>query len=312
MGGGMSTRLDTARERWLRERRYAQTTKSTYRDTLRALERRIPGVYLEHIRSEELIDFLLYDDDGQPTRRAGSTLMRQRATLCSFFGWCHRKGLIRVDPATELLALKLGRDNRRPGKWLTHDERVNALDLVRSCQFDNRWRDEALLLVALLTGLRRAELADLTWGEVDLQQRRVVVQGKGGFVRTIGLPDRGATALRHWLKFHRERRGRHPSPGDPVFCTGHQHGGINGGVDGYTFTWHKPLTKWAVYGIVQRYAGCATHDLRRTFAGMLDEKGVALQGIQAALRHASPAVTVACYLDKSPKRAIEAVEDLDI
>jgi integrase len=54
----------------------------------------------------------------------------------------------------------------------------------------------------------------------------------------------------------------------------------------------------------------ATHDLRRTFAGWLDEDGVGLSGVQAALRHSTPAVTVACYLDPSPRRALEAVKDL--
>lgn len=305
-------RLDTAWDRWLRERRYAPTTRATYRDTLRALERRIPGVYLEHVTGEQLLDFLLYDDDGKPTARAGSTLGRQRASLNSFFGWCHHRGLVKANPATSLMEIELGRDTRRPGRWLTHDERVNALEAVRSCPFDNALRDEALLIVAMLTGLRRAELAGLQWRQVDLSGRRMVVFGKGGTVKTIGLPDQAATALRHWLKFHRERRGRAPSPQDPVFCTGRQHGGINGGEDGYVFTWHRPLSKFTVNAIVQRYAGCATHDLRRSFAGMLDEKGVGLQGIQAALRHSSPTVTVQCYLDRSPRRAIEAVEDLEL
>jgi integrase len=54
------------------------------------------------------------------------------------------------------------------------------------------------------------------------------------------------------------------------------------------------------------------HDMRRTFADLLDTSGVDLKGIQAAMRHASPAVTATCYLDRSPRRAVEATAELFI
>jgi integrase len=56
----------------------------------------------------------------------------------------------------------------------------------------------------------------------------------------------------------------------------------------------------------------ATHDLRRSFAGFLDERGVDLGGIQAALRHSSPDTTQRAYLERSPRRALRAVADLQL
>lgn len=76
------------------------------------------------------------------------------------------------------------------------------------------------------------------------------------------------------------------------------------------------LTPWTVRKIIARRAEdagvgtVATHDLRRSFAGFLDEDGTDLKGIQAALRHSSPHVTARCYLDRSPRRAIDATSDL--
>ncbi|WP_350169631.1 tyrosine-type recombinase/integrase [Ilumatobacter fluminis] len=61
------------------------------------------------------------------------------------------------------------------------------------------------------------------------------------------------------------------------------------------------LIPGSVCRIVARHAEAAgldtvgTHDLRRSFAGWLDEDGVDLAGIQAALRHSTPGVTVSCY-----------------
>lgn len=77
-----------------------------------------------------------------------------------------------------------------------------------------------------------------------------------------------------------------------------------------------PLTTWGVRQIVARRAEeaglgvVATHDLRRSFAGFLDDDGAHLQDVQAALRHSSPTVTARCYLDPSPRRAIDAVAGL--
>jgi len=101
-----------------------------------------------------------------------------------------------------------------------------------------------------------------------------------------------------------------------VFPTGHKHSGLNYVTDGYTIAWSRPISPCTVHTIVTRRAEeaglgtIAPHDLRRTFAGWLDEDGANLQGVQAALRHASPEVTARCYLDRSPRRAIETVAQL--
>jgi len=80
--------------------------------------------------------------------------------------------------------------------------------------------------------------------------------------------------------------------------------------------WRSHMTPANVFRIVARHSAAAglgvlgTHDLRRSFAGWLDKDGIDLAGVQAALRHSSPGVTVACCLDPSPRRAVEAVRGL--
>jgi integrase/recombinase XerC len=310
----MPIRQDTLRRRWLAANNYAPSTVRTYSETLMAFERRYP-VHAERVRPEHLVDFLTTDASGERTGRAPSTLDRQRTVLRVFWRWVRRQGYVKLDPSDGLEELHLGRGERRPGRWLTREE---AHLLLNSCeQGDQGQRDRTLMLTALLTGLRRSELVALTWRNVDLSQGRLTVNGKGGKLATVGLPEQASQALSAWRQVVSDRQGRKaPGPNQPVFPTGRKHGGLQNSMEDYVFDWNTPLTPWTVRKIIARRADqagvgtVATHDLRRSFAGFLDEDGADLKGIQAALRHSSPDVTARCYLDRSPRRAVEATANL--
>jgi integrase len=308
----LPVRQDTLRDRWLLQQRYATTTAATYQDTLKAFQRRFP-VMAERVTSTMLVDFLTTDDNGEPTTRAANTLKRQRATLRTFWSWCARQGYVRTNPAADLAELNLGQGQRRAGRWLTQED---ALALLDSCVADpepHGIRDHALIATALLTGLRRAELASLRWRDVDLVQRRLSVYGKGSKFGTVGLPEQAATSLRRWREHVIAAHGRRSWAYAPVFPTGRV---IGLHERSYVFDWSRPLMPEGLWKIIARRAEdaglgtVAPHDLRRSFAGFLEERGVDLGGIQAALRHSSPDVTQRCYLERSPRRALRAVADL--
>lgn len=234
----MPIRQDTLRERWLSQQQYAETTKVTYRETLGSFQRRF-GVYAEHVTGPMLIDFLTTDASGEPTRRAPGTLHRQRATLRSFWRWASRAGYVKHNPAERLDEVMLGTGQRRPGRWLTRDE---ALLLLASTDdgTDQGRRDHLLILLGLLTGLRRAELAAVRWRDVDLTSARVSVRGKGSKFATIGLPTQAVEALDRWRRRVSELSGHKPRPDSPILPTGRTVGGLLGSDRGYRFDWNRP------------------------------------------------------------------------
>jgi integrase/recombinase XerC len=62
-------------------------------------------------------------------------------------------------------------------------------------------RDRAVVLLLLESGLRRAELAGLRTGDIDLRERTVrVARGKGGRPRISVFGDATALALHRWLR----------------------------------------------------------------------------------------------------------------
>src|SRR5262245_17407755 len=144
----MPIRQDTLRERWLAANRYSATTERTYRATLWEFQRRFP-CHADKVMAAHLVDFLTTDPDGHETRRAPSTLKRQRAVFNTFWRWCHRQGYVSANPAVDLDLMELGHGQRRAGRWLTQEDAVRLLDAC--CDGTEQGdRDHALIATAML------------------------------------------------------------------------------------------------------------------------------------------------------------------
>lgn len=165
-----------------------------------------------------------------------------------------------------------------------------------------RWAPEwyMSILLALRTGLRRGELFELRWGDVDLTAGRLRVARsiswghvgtpKNGKARTIPLAPATVAALRR----HRHLRGEL----------------VLAGPDGR----HVPVnTADANLRRTCRLAGLREvgwHVLRHTFASHLVMKGVPLKHIQELLGHATIQMTMR-YAHLAPDSVREAVALLD-
>lgn len=172
----------------------------------------------------------------------------------------------------------------RTGNWLT---RAQAQRLINTPDVTTLkgLRDRALLAVLLGGGLRRAEVARLTWDDVQMREARWVLVdlvGKGNRVRTVPIPSWVKVALDAWREAVAVHLGAAPVAAARVFVS------INKGdnVDGVS------ITPQAVYNVVATYAAAAgldvaAHDLRRTFAKLAHKGGADLGQIQLTLGHSS-------------------------
>lgn len=161
------------------------------------------------------------------------------------------------------------------------------------------WR--TMILVGLRTGLRFGELRGLTWSDVLVPQKRLVVRGnvtrerlgtpKNGKTREIPLSPEALAALRAWHK---------SSPGPYVFSR-------------EPGKWlPKGECKWPLYRACKK-AGLRRvgwHVLRHTFASHLVMRGTPLKAVQELLGHASIEMTMR-YAHLSPNVGRDAVAALD-
>ncbi len=172
----------------------------------------------------------------------------------------------------------------RTGNWLIREQAQRLIDAPDVSTLKGL-RDRAILAVMVGGGLRRAEVARLTWGDVQMREARWVIVdlvGKGNRVRTVPIPSWVKVALDAWREGLADELGFLPDEERRVFVSINKGGAISG----------EELTPQAVYNVVAQYAEeaglqVAAHDLRRTFAKLAHKGGAALDQIQLTLGHSS-------------------------
>ncbi len=128
-----------------------------------------------------------------------------------------------------------------------------------------------MVLLAMNTGMRRGEIFDLTWQNVDLKKRNLTVEGvaaKSGHTRHIPLNDEVLGALIAWRNQTNNKHLVFPSP-----KTKKRFANINN-------SWEQLRDK-------AKLKDFRFHDLRHTFASKLVMRGVDLNTVRELLGHAS-------------------------
>ena len=171
-----------------------------------------------------------------------------------------------------ILAVKQSHQKgNRAGNWIQLADVQELIRLPRRKTLDGM-RDAAMLGLLVGCGLRRAEVATITWDKYQTREgRKVLVDlvGKGGKIRTVPVPGWVAADLDRWWLHNPDDR--------IVGCER-----VN-----IWYTVHKYMKQLAQMPGHEHCANVSPHDLRRTLAKMMDKSGVPLSQISATLGHSS-------------------------
>lgn len=293
---GRAVNLEQAREQWLQRLRNAGRSRSTitaYRvaidDLIAFLDRRDHRDRAFH--EETVVAYL--SDYQRRQAPAAATYYRRFTLLRRFFRWLSRRSGV-PDPFLEL---------EPPGKpqqeadWLTPEEFQRLLDAAARPKRTLPGlveRDQFVLRVLVTTGLRRAELLALNWGDLELDGDRpsaLIRHGKGNKARRQPLTRQLVSTLR------KRRAALQPQPSEPVIC------GLAG----------KRLTVSVLCTIVRRAAERASldgkhvtpHTLRHTAATWLRQQTGDARLVAAYLGHADLS-TVSRYAHVAPDELHDA------
>jgi integrase len=152
------------------------------------------------------------------------------------------------------------------------------------------------------------------WGHVDLAGKALAVIGKGEKPAVIGLPPQLVEHLFQWKGMWAAGAGRVPQAEECVLVALNNPQGI-GQERRSDPRWGVGIGVDAIGRLVGRAgikAGLGKlepHDLRRTFAGILEDRGTPIEDISKALRH-SNITTTQKYLEQNPRRTIAVTEGL--
>lgn len=248
-------------------------------NTLAAYTRDL-GQYLTYLGGREPDEDLIGALVSEMRQRglADSTLARKIASIRGLHRFLVIEGLRETDP-TALID-----SPRRPDpfpKALPVHEAIALVEAPGSASIQAR-RDSALLEFLYATGARVSEAVGVDLGDVDLDDKVVLVTGKGARQRLVPMGDKAVAAISAWLG-DRVGLARRDVKGDPLFLN------LRGG----------RLSRQAMFTIVRKHAASAgipiervsPHVLRHSAATHMVEAGADLRTVQEILGHATISTT---------------------
>jgi len=209
---------------------------------------------------------------------AASTINVRLAAIRKLAREATDNGLLALDLAAGIARVRGAKAlGVRAGNWLAKEQAEQMIAAPDPATLKGK-RDRVILALLLGCGLRRNEVAQLTFEEVQQRDGRwaiVDLKGKGNRVRTVPMPGWAKVAIDHWTE-----------------ATGLSSGRILHSINKGDHLMHAGMSPQSVFMTVQSYARqlgiqAAPHDLRRTFAKLAHKGRAALEQIQLSLGHAT-------------------------
>lgn len=275
------------------------STQKVYEDCLKDLfEGGLAGREKPWIKAklvEELTPKKIADFQTQAVKVMSKRSVTKRTrVLSAFLNWCVRQQRIEQNPLGKIRHIP---DRPEAPLRAMEDEEVKKLLEVSPPDVATCW------IILLDTALRKGELAQLTWKDLDLDRRTLTVRPattKTHRSRTIPLTKRVVELLRPM------REGKQlldKSPHDLVVPT---IGNYKSFYDG-AYPIFKRLCKKAGIDLT----GLNVHSLRRTCATKLLTRGASPKSVQAILGHATPYLTLQLYAKIRQDDLQNAIDTLD-
>lgn len=203
------------------------------------------------------------------------SINRKISSLRSFYKFALRTGVIKTSPVDSIKSLKVP---KRVVRTISEDDMSTVLDPSLYIDENNGERDRMIVLTFYTTGMRRSELINLKWDDIDEEGRKIRVLGKRNKERLIPVSDRWLNEISVWRQKVAEVGGNR------TFVFADESG--------------NKLDPKVVYDSVVYYLSKVSsaekrspHILRHTFATHLLNMGADLQTIKELLGHSSLAAT---------------------
>ena len=272
-------------EVWLASQKSARTRRAYRQDVAHSM--RVLGITTpDQLRQVDHRAVIAWERTMRETERAAASTVRRRlSALSSLFKHLVRHGAASRNPVVDVTRPVINREEGSTAAFSKVQARqlldVPSLDPVAGL------RDRAILSVGLQVGLRRAEIAALTVG--DLHQNRgfdsLRVTRKGGRREALAINPQAAARIRAYLV----QAGHAEDHDGPMFRASRP------AFLDQPAAWLDPDT---IDRVLRRHAaaiglghGYSAHSMRATFITTALENGAQLEDVQKAAGHRDPSTT---------------------
>ena len=205
------------------------------------------------------------------------SIRRHITTIKEFHKYLVKYKKINKDVTTNIESIKI---NKSLPKIIASDEIDKILDIDLKNAF--KYRDKAMLELMYGSGLRVSELVNLTIYNIDLNNKLILIEGKGSKERIVPMSNYSIDALNNYLKERSKLLKNNNLDEEKLFLNNHG----------------KGITRHGFNYILQNIlkdnnidSNITPHSLRHTFATDLLNNGADLRSIQELLGHSDITTT---------------------
>lgn len=199
-----------------------------------------------------------------------NTIRRKVHSLSSFFTFCQENDIIEKNP---MLPVKAPREEKTLPIYLNENELKRLIDTPKKhARFSTHInRDTAMIAVLAFTGIRRNELINLDWKDVDFAAKLITVRkGKGNKDRKVPIIPPLDSYLWNYLQ------DRLPITNPAMFISDK---GNRISTSNYHVIFKRYVYKAGLSDAI------SSHKIRHTFATLMYQNGVDIRTIQELLGH---------------------------
>lgn len=276
-------------DKYLEARTYAENTRISYlRNVKEFLE--IVGEPYDSLEFEHKIK---YDKYLKSRDISLTTCNAKISSVITFFKFLHKSNIYKNDLYTMFELERNATANSNPHKVVNIEELMSIRDYVKGLKFSfMNQRKKIIMLLFIYTGIRRDEMTNLKWSNLDSEQLTIFIdKAKRNELRYVKINDLLVRELKWWKQLCEEREL------DSEYII------VNGK--------NKPIGNRELNDLVKRVMShlnmdYTPHCLRKGSATMMFVSGHSLEEIQQMLGHSSRSVT---ELYVKPKYESNMAED---
>lgn len=232
--------------------------------------------------------------------------------------WAHDAELIRKNPFRKIPMPPKGEakrtflNERDAGKLLKAAEEYTLENMSSNTKRSVKNASCGLMVVlAMMTGLRRGELLTLKWSDIDFDNKKISVNtalksdGKEGVpktktsVRVLSISNDTVSFLKQYKAYQ------------DALNLNTETSGLMQQSDGRMLSGNTFEHWWRKWADSQGFDGLLFHGLRHTHATLLIANGVDVKTVQARLGHSSAMITLDVYSHALPSLDAAAADELD-